>query len=206
MTTETKKETLEFQAEVRQLLGLMIHSLYSNKEIFLRELISNASDALEKVRFLMLTDKALQDAGEDMKIHIEANPEKKTLTIRDWGIGMTKPDLINNLGTVARSGTTKFLEASTQSGDDAMGLIGQFGVGFYSAFLVADKVTVTTKHVNDTQLVWESDAKSSFVVCYMFFQCIRYCFFIYFSLSLCHRFMRILLNLLVLMVPPSLFI
>jgi heat shock protein beta len=156
-------ETFEFQAEVSRLMDIIIHSLYQNKDIFLRELISNASDALDKLRFVALTDKTLLDDDAPLDIRVEVDKEEKTLSITDKGIGMTRDDLITNLGTVARSGTAKFLDAIS-SGKDALGLIGQFGVGFYSAFLVADKVTVTSKNANDTQYIWESDAKSSFKI------------------------------------------
>ncbi|RWR77014.1 Heat shock protein Hsp90 family [Cinnamomum micranthum f. kanehirae] len=161
---ETSGEKFEYQAEVSRLLDLIVHSLYSHKEVFLRELVSNASDALDKLRFMSVTEPSLLgDAGE-LEIRIKPDPENGTITITDTGIGMTKEELIDCLGTIAQSGTSKFLKAIKENKDIGAdnGLIGQFGVGFYSAFLVADRVVVSTKSPkSDKQYVWESVADSS---------------------------------------------
>merc|ERR1712144_139964 len=161
MTEGSEKH--EFQAEVSRLMDIIINSLYTDKQVFLRELISNAADALEKARFHSVQDETYLGETKDLEIKIEYDADAKTVTIVDTGIGMSKADLINNLGTVAKSGTTNFLEAMADGGD--ANLIGQFGVGFYSAFLVADKVSVTSKCNEDpVQHVWESSADASFTV------------------------------------------
>jgi len=162
-----KAEKHQFQAEVNRMMKLIINSLYRNKEVYLRELISNASDALDKIRLLSLTDKNVMASTEELSIKIKADKENHILTITDTGIGMTKQDLITNLGTIAKSGTADFLskvQDADASSPEFNDMIGQFGVGFYSAFLVADKVIVTTKHNNDKQYIWESDAESFSVV------------------------------------------
>jgi molecular chaperone HtpG len=163
MTTETQPQIKEFQAETKQVLRLVIHSLYSHKEIFLRELISNASDACEKLRFEALARPELLGADE-LSVTLLADADLGTLTVKDNGIGMSQDEVIDNLGTIARSGTKKFLEGlSGDSAKDAQ-LIGQFGVGFYSAFIVADKVTVLTKRTDSEAVRWDSDGEGSYEI------------------------------------------
>lgn len=165
--TTDQKETLGFQAEVKQLLQLMIHSLYSNKEIFLRELISNASDAADKLRFAALSKPTLYENDPNLEVKVTINKEARTITLADNGIGMTRQEVIDHLGTIAKSGTKEFLSALT--GDEAKDarLIGQFGVGFYSSFIVADKVTVVSRHAGspaDEGVLWESSGEGDYTV------------------------------------------
>lgn len=163
-TLEAGKETREFQAEVRQLLHLMIHSLYSNREIFLRELISNASDACDKLRFLAIESPALL-GGDELAIELVPDVASGTLTIRDNGVGMSRDEVIDNLGTIARSGTKRFMEAMSGDQKKDAQLIGQFGVGFYSAFIVADRVTVLTRRAGSDEAVrWESAGEGEFSI------------------------------------------
>jgi molecular chaperone HtpG len=167
MTTTTAKETLGFQAEVKQLLNLMIHSLYSNKEIFLRELISNASDAADKLRFEALSDNSLYGADADLKIRIAFDPKARTVTVSDNGIGMSRDEVIQNIGTIAKSGTREFFQSLT--GDQAKDarLIGQFGVGFYSSFIVAERVTLMTRRAGTPAgqgVRWESEGAGEYTI------------------------------------------
>jgi len=167
MTTETQKETLEFQTEVRQLLGLMIHSLYSSKEIFLRELISNASDACDKLSFEALSNDALYDGDSDLKIRVSFDKEKRTITVSDNGIGMSREEVMDNIGTIAKSGTQQFFDALTGDQSKDVELIGQFGVGFYSCFIVADEVTLTTRRAGagaDEAVRWVSNGEGSYTL------------------------------------------
>src|SRR6056297_2661686 len=160
-------ETRAFDTEVHQLLKLMINALYSNREIFLRELVSNASDALDKLRFQALTDSDLQGAAQNPEISITIDAEAKTLVVTDNGIGMRREDVIENLGTIARSGTARFMESLSGDQKADAKLIGQFGVGFYSAFIVADRVTVETRHAaaeDDAAVRWSSDGKGEYTL------------------------------------------
>jgi len=167
MTASTNRETMGFQTEVKQLLQLMIHSLYSNREIFLRELVSNASDACDKLRFEALHNDAMFENDSELQISIGYDKEARTLTISDNGIGMSREEVINNLGTIAKSGTREFFSKLSGDQQKDAGLIGQFGVGFYSAFIVADKVVVTTRRAGentDQGVCWESDGGGEFVI------------------------------------------
>ncbi len=166
-TAAAQKETLGFETEAKQLLHLMIHSLYSNKEIFLRELISNASDAADKLRFEALSDNSLYEGDSELKIQIEFDKEAKTITLSDNGIGMSRDEVIANLGTIAKSGTAQFLENLSGDQQKDSQLIGQFGVGFYSAFIVADKVNVLTRRAGekaDAAVIWESAGEADFTI------------------------------------------
>ena len=164
-TAGVDKETLGFQAEIVQLLDLMIHSLYSNKEIFLRELISNASDAEDKLRFEAIADPELYEGQADLAIHVHFDKEARTLTVADNGIGMSRQEVIDNIGTIAKSGTREFFQALSGDQRKDASLIGQFGVGFYSSFIVADRVTLTTRRAglpSDAGVRWESDGRGSY--------------------------------------------
>src|SRR5579859_3321548 len=170
MTTDTHKETLGFQAEVKQLLDLMIHSLYSNKEIFLRELISNASDAIDRLRFDALSNPELYEQDTDFKIHVAYDKDARTITVSDNGIGMARQDVVDNIGTIAKSGTREFFQSLTGDQKKDANLIGQFGVGFYSSFVVADKVTLTTRRAGlgaDEGVRWESDGQGDYSLEYV---------------------------------------
>lgn len=161
----SEKENMQFQTEVDQLLQLMIHSLYSNKEIFLRELVSNSADACDKLRFEAVQDDSLYESDPELRIEIEADADANTITIRDTGIGMSRDEVINNIGTIAKSGTKEFLQKLSADQSKDANLIGQFGVGFYSSFIVADKVTLKTRRAGDDAAngtVWESDGTSGY--------------------------------------------
>lgn len=165
--TQDKKETLQFETEVSRLLHLMIHSLYSNKEIFLRELISNASDACDRLRFAAISDDTLLSGDADLRIQVEFDKEERTVTVRDNGIGMSRQEVIENIGTIAKSGTKEFLDKLTGNQSKDAHLIGQFGVGFYSSFIVADKVTLTTRRADQKQgqgIRWQSEGTGSYTL------------------------------------------
>jgi molecular chaperone HtpG len=167
MTVETHKETMGFQAEVKQLLDLMIHSLYSNKEIFLRELISNASDAIDRLRFAALSDGLLLEQDTELNIHVAYDKDARTITIIDNGIGMTRDEVIENIGTIAKSGTREFFSSLTGDQQKDANLIGQFGVGFYSSFVVADRITLSTRKAGmqiDEGVRWESDGQGEYTL------------------------------------------
>jgi len=160
-----KSKTKSFQTETKQLLQLMIHSLYSNKEIFLRELISNASDALDKLRFKSISSSKLASLSDDLKIKVIVDEENKTLTISDNGIGMSEEEIIENIGTIARSGTAEFLGKLTGDKKKDSNLIGQFGVGFYSVFMIAEKVQVLSKSAqkkSSQPILWESSGEDKY--------------------------------------------
>ena len=167
MTQTDAAQTHSFQTEVKQLLQLMIHSLYSNKEVFLRELISNGSDACDRLRFAALTDSGLMEDGASLGLRVSVNKDENTVTITDNGIGMTADEVIENIGTIARSGTRQFLDALSGDAANDANLIGQFGVGFYSAFLVAEKVELTTRHASqpaDDGVRWVSDGEGEYTI------------------------------------------
>ncbi|HEX6552580.1 MAG TPA: molecular chaperone HtpG [Ktedonobacteraceae bacterium] len=167
MTVDTHKETLGFQAEVKQLLDIMIHSLYSNKEIFLRELISNASDAIDRLRFAALSDDTLYEGDTDFKIRVSYDKDARTISVSDNGIGMTRPEVIEQIGTIAKSGTHEFFQSLTGDQQKDASLIGQFGVGFYSSFVVADRVTLNTRRAGYSPaegVTWESDGRGEYTL------------------------------------------
>jgi len=161
----SQKQTHAFQTEVSQLLDLMIHSLYSNKEIFLRELVSNASDAIDKLRFESISDDSLIEGKEELNIHIDVNKDAGTITISDNGIGMTQDEVMDNIGTIANSGTKKYLESLDKAQAQDSNLIGQFGVGFYSSFIVANTVTLISRKAGDDKAngtMWVSKGKGEY--------------------------------------------
>src|SRR5262245_6832077 len=167
MDAAATRETLGFQAEVRQLLHLMVHSLYGNKEIFLRELVSNASDAADRLRFEAITDAALFEGDHDVRIRVSVDAEARTIRVSDNGIGMSRQEVIEQIGTIARSGTREFFQQLTADRAKDANLIGQFGVGFYSAFIVADRVTLLTRRAGSTTdhgVKWESAGEGEYTV------------------------------------------
>src|SRR5215203_2388057 len=166
MSTAAAPQKFEFQAEIKQLLDIVIHSLYTEKEIFVRELVSNASDSLEKLRHLQLTEKEIYDDKLELEINVTTDDKAKTITIQDFGVGMTRAELVENLGTIAHSGSKAFLKALGEGGAKNANLIGQFGVGFYSAFMVAKSVKVYTRswRKDEAGHVWTSDGSGSYEV------------------------------------------
>src|SRR5262252_1315924 len=165
--TAAEQETFGFQAEVVQLLDLMVHSLYSNKEIFLRELISNASDAIDRLRLELLAKSEVPEAEGPLRIRVSFNKDARTITVADNGIGMSRQEVIDHIGTIAKSGTREFLQALTGDQRKDAVLIGQFGVGFYSAFIVAEQVTLTTRRAGlppGEGVRWESDGKGEYAI------------------------------------------
>ncbi|MGA2090762.1 MAG: ATP-binding protein, partial [Endomicrobiales bacterium] len=164
MTEEMKAESFEYKAEMKQLLNLIIHSLYTHPEIFLRELISNASDALNKLRYIQLTDDTIIDKDKELQIRITLDEKEKMFSIEDNGVGMSKEELIENIGTVASSGTLEFIKKMKEENKNAGELIGQFGVGFYSTFMVTDKVTIETRraHKDAKGYRWVSDGGGTY--------------------------------------------
>ena len=167
MSENAAAKTHSFQTEVKQLLHLMIHSLYSNKEVFLRELISNGSDACDRLRFSALTDEGLMEAGENLRLRVTFDKKEKTITVSDNGVGMSHDEVVQNIGTIARSGTRQFLDALSGDTANDANLIGQFGVGFYSVFLVAEKVELTTRHAGDPASAgvrWTSDGGGEYLI------------------------------------------
>ncbi|HEY1616802.1 MAG TPA: ATP-binding protein, partial [Streptosporangiaceae bacterium] len=167
MTTQAEQESFSFQAEVVQILDLMIHSLYSNKEIFLRELISNASDAIDRLRFEAFSEPELREDDDPLRIRVSYDSAARTITVADNGIGMSRDEVIENIGTIARSGTREFLQALSGDQRKDATLIGQFGVGFYAAFVVADRVTLTTRRAGlpaGEGVRWESDGRGEYTL------------------------------------------
>jgi len=164
--TKTAEAKFEFKAEVKQLLDILVHSLYTHKEIFLRELVSNASDAMDKLKFESTKGTEIVDNDLPLEINIKADKDKKILTVTDTGIGMTKDELVNNIGTIAKSGTSEFLKVMAESKEDASNIIGRFGIGFYSVFMVAKKVVIKTKSFkkDEPAVQWESDGLGSYTI------------------------------------------
>ncbi|MBX3065552.1 MAG: molecular chaperone HtpG, partial [Anaerolineae bacterium] len=162
----TATQTYEFRAEIQQLLNILVHSLYTDREIFLRELISNASDAIHRLQFEMLTNSDVYDPDAELAIHIDFNSEEKTITVTDSGIGLNREEMIENLGTIAHSGAASFLNALKEKGNNSQDIIGQFGVGFYSVFMVADRVTVTSRSFRKDEQAWRwmSDGSGSYEI------------------------------------------